>query len=387
MRSFATSQKSSKIIWLTALSVVGLFLWAGFAEIDQISRASGQVIPAGRVQQLQNNDGGIIKEIRVREGARVKRGQILVVLDQVKLAAGVKEAQSRVAAYKSEKIRIEAELFGRPLQFSKELQNFPEFISNQRALYARRRAAHTQDIAALQKMRTLLRRELEMNKPLLAYGDVSQAEVLRLERAVADIEGQIATRQNKYLVDLQTQETQINQELASAEQLLTQRQAALKEAVLVAPTDGIIKNIRTTTIGGVLRPGDQVMEIVPTGDQLIVEARVSPSDIAYVHVGQSANLKFDAYDPSIFGSALGTVIYVSPDTLVERGDGNQAVDRVYYRVHISVDTKTMHVRDHEPVIIQPGMTAVAEIKTGRNTVLNFLLKPITKTLSNSFGER
>lgn len=380
-------RKPSKVIILCAITIVAFLAWASLAGIDQVSRAGGQVIPAGRVQLVQSNDGGVIQEIKVREGDRVVQGQPLVILDQVRIAASVTEARAKVAALKAEKVRIEAEMFGRPLSFPPELKDFPEFVANERELYTRRRAAQSEDIAALRRMLGLVQRELAMNTPLLQFGDVSKAEVLRIERSAADIEGQIATRQAKYLADLQGRFSQIDQELASAEQTLTQRQSALKDAVIVAPASGIIKNVRLTTVGGVLRPGDEVLEIVPTNDRLIVEAKVSPKDIAYVKVGQFADLKFDAYDSSIYGSAEGRVTYVSPDTLVERSPSGEAAAQVFYRVHITADTRTMHLKPGETIVIQPGMTASAEIKTGRNTVLGYLLKPITKTIGESLGER
>lgn len=375
---------SRQVILLTALFLVGIIGWAGVAEIDQVSRANGQVIPSGRVQVVQSTDGGVIKTINVKEGDRVRKGQILVSLDSIRLAAGVDEGRAKVASFKTVKARIEAELFGKELVFPGDVAGFPDFMANQRQLFLKRRAAQGQDIAALNRMLRLVRQELAMNQPLLENGDVSRSEVLRLERSVADIEGQIANRQNKYLQDLQAEYAKVEEELVTAEQALTQRQAALSETQLEAPTDGIVKNVRLTTIGGVLRPSDEVLQIVPTGEELIVEAKVSPADIAYVRVGQVASVKFDAYDSSIFGSSDGRVIYISPDTLIEqKANGEQ----VYYRVHIRVDTRTMRPRTDEKIEIQPGMTATAEVLTGRNTVLKYLLKPIIKTVEESLGER
>jgi adhesin transport system membrane fusion protein len=377
----------SKIIPLSAAGMVLLTLWAGLSEIDQVSRANGQVIPQSGIQTIQSNEGGIIKSLAVGEGDFVRQGQPLVVLDQVKIAAAVMDAKAKVAALKAQKSRIEAELFGRPLRFSDDVKAFPEFVANEQQLYARRRTAQTQDIAALYRMLGLVRQELSMNQSLLQYGDVSRAEILRLERSAADLEAQIASRQNKYLADLQTEYTDSDQQLEAAEQLLTQRTASLQEAVLRAPVEGIVKNVRLKTVGGVLRPGDDIMEIVPTREKLLVEAKVSPRDIAYIHVGQTADVKFDAYDASIYGSATGKVTYVSPDTIVERREVGGPSDLVFYRVRISVDTSAMRPRVGEKIVIQPGMLTTTEIKTGRNTVLNFIFKPITKTLSNAFGER
>lgn len=384
MFNASTMSSSRKVISLTAIAFVGFIVWASFAEIDQVSRAGGQVIPSGRVQVVQSTDGGVIAAINVKEGDRVKKGQTLVTLDRVRLAAAVDEGRSKVASLKAIKARIEAELFDKPLVFPNDVQDFPDFLANQRQLLSKRRNAQTQDIAALNRMLRLVRQELTMNLPLLQYGDVSRSEVLRLERSVAEIEGQIANRQNKYLQDLQTEYAKVEEELVTAEQTLTQRTAALADTILEAPTDGIVKNVRLTTIGGVLRPSDEVLQIVPTAEELIVEAKVSPADIAYVLIGQTASVKFDTFDSSIFGSADGRVIFISPDSIVEqKPNGEQA----FYRVHIRVNTGTMRSRDGKKIEIQPGMTATTEIITGHNTILKYLLKPIIKTVDTSFGER
>ena len=377
-------RRSSMVINVTAIALAGLLVWAGFAEIDQVSRATGQVIPAGRVQVIQSADGGVIGEILVREGDRVRRGQKLVVLDPVRIQAAVEESRAKVASYRTIKSRVEAELFNRPLVFTDDVQSFPEFVTNQRQLYSRRRTAQAEDIGTLRNMQAIARRELEMNMPLLEFGDVSRSEIMRLQRSVADIEGQIANRKNKYLQDLQAEYSRTEEELVVAEQTLKQRIAALDAAILFAPTDGVVKNVRFTTIGAVLRPGDEVLQIVPTGDKLIIEAKVSPVDIAYLRVGQDASVKFDAYDSSIYGSANGRVTYISPDTLTEQ---KPTGEQIFYRVNVTADARSLRPRAGEKIEIQPGMTATVEIKTGRNTVLRYLLKPISKTFGDSMGER
>ena len=384
MSNLFQMNSSRRVILLTAAALAGFIGWASFAEIDQVSRATGQIIPSGRVQIVQSTDGGVIETINVKEGDRVRKGQVLVTLDRVRLAAALDESKAKVASLKTAKARIEAELFNKPLVFPADVIDFPDFMANQQQLFSRRRMAQAQDIGALRRMLRLVEQELSMNRPLLEFGDVSRSEIIRLERSVADFEGQIANRQNKYLQDLQTEYAKIEEDLVTAEQTLTQRQSAFAVTKLEAPTDGIVKNVRLTTIGGVLRPSDEVLQIVPTGEELILEAKVSPADIAYVRVGQIASVKFDAYDSSIFGSANGRVSYISPDTLTEQKPSGE---QVFYRVHIRVDTKAMRPRVDQKIEIQPGMTATTEILTGRNTVLKYLLKPLIKTVEQSFGER
>lgn len=374
------------IILLSAVTVFAFIIWSLWAELDQITRARGVAIPSGRVQLVQSADGGVVKEIRVREGQAVKKGQLLVTLDKIKLGAGADEARARVAGLKSAMVRIQAELFNKPLAFPADVQAFPDFVANQRQLYAQRRASYAADINALEAQARLARQELGMNQPLVASGDVARSEIIRMQRNVADINGQIAMRRARYLADLQTEYAQTEEQLVSAQQMLTQRADALGSADLVAPADGVVKNIRVTTVGGVLQPGEEMLSIVPTADALIVEAKVSPADIAFVRVGQTASVKFDAYDSSIYGAAEGRVTFVSPDTLTEERPGAPA--ETFYRVRLAVDTRRMRPHEAgETITIQPGMTATVEIKTGRSTVFRYLTKPITKTTSESLGER
>ncbi|MEO6092669.1 MAG: HlyD family efflux transporter periplasmic adaptor subunit [Novosphingobium sp.] len=377
----------STIVIFAIIAFFALALaWSFWAELDQVSRAPGQIIPSGRIQVIQSSDGGQITSIAAREGDRVRKGELLVALDDVKLRAAVSEAQGKVASLLSSMTRINAELFDRPLAFPAEVRAFPDFIANQSMLYQKRRRALHDEIASLQGMHGLMQQELDMNMPLLRQGDVSKADVLRLRRGVSDIESQIVNARNKYVQDLQAEYARTEEELVSAREVLAQRSDALKATTITAPVDGIVKNVRLTTVGGVLRPGDEVLTIVPTGEELILECKMPPRDIAYIRIGQAASVKFDAYDSSIYGSASGRVTYISPDTLTEQGPNGSEL--VFYRVRLKVDTRRM--KPHTPgekIEILPGMTAIAEIQTGRNTVWHYLTKPINKTMGEAMTER
>lgn len=377
---------SQVIIGSIGLLIAVVIVWANWAELDQITRSPGSVIPIGRVQIVQSVDGGAITDINVREGDLVKQGDVLVVLDKIQITAATNEGRAKVAALMSQRSRINAELFDRPLSFPPEVSGYPDFMRNQRQLYAKRREALQAELQSLSDMKALLKEELDLNVPLVETGDVARAEIIRMRRSIVDIDGQMSSLRQRYIQELQAELTLTEEELVTAQQILAQRENSLEATELLAPTDGIVKNVRLTTVGGVLRPGDEVLQIVPTGEQLIVEAKVPPRDIAFVKVGQTAAVKFDTYDSSIYGSADGVVTYISPDTLSEQGpQGNQ---EVYYRVNIEVDISDMRTkRADEKVEIQPGMTLVAEIKTGTSTVFDYLTKPITKTFSESLGER
>jgi len=386
MNARSSSKRLTSIPVISAILVVVLIAWASFAKLDQVSRAPAQIIPAGRTQLIQSAEGGVIDQIFVREGDLVKRGQVLITLDSAKLLAAVTEGECRVASLKGTLARLDAELFDRPLNFPKEILSYKDVIDNQSMLYAKRRSALNAEVRTLEQVQVLMRQEMNMTEPLVDSGDVSRTEVLRLARSLADIGGQIANRRARYIQELQTEYTKVSDELVTAEQALAQRKDSLAYSKIIAPTDGIVKNVRLTTVGGVLRPGDEVMVIVPTGEELILEARISPKDIAFVRVGQNAGIKFDAYDSSIYGSAKGKVTYVSADTLTEQKPGGNEVS--YYRAHVNVDLRSMHsAKGMEKVALQPGMAASVEIKTGENTVLRYLTKPISKNFSDSLSER
>lgn len=371
-------------VWGSLLAL-GLFAgWAHQAEIDQVTRGQGQIIASSRTQIIQAPDGGVLADLLVREGAEVQRGELLAQLEKTKVEASFREAESKVGALSATVSRLQAEVFGGQPRFESESAGFPDFRKSQLDLLRKRREAVRQEIESLERMRTLAVRELNMTKPLLASGDVSMADVLRLERQVADLEGQMANRRNKYLQDSQTELNKAQEEFSTARELLVQRQDQLTNTELRAPVNGTVKNVRITTRGGVLRPGDELMQIVPVEDNLIVEAKVKPADVAFLKPGLDVTVKIDAYDYTIYGSLNGKLTYISADTLSE--DLKQG-EQAYYRVQVQTDSAKFDRRQSADLSLQPGMTATIEVKTGRNTVLNYLLKPVIKTLNESMGER
>lgn len=374
------------IILAIALAVSGFIVWSQWAELDQVTRAPGRVVPFARVQIVQSEEGGSIAEIAVREGETVKAGQQLIALDTVQLEAQMREARVKVAALQSRMTRIDAELFEKPLNFPASLADYPQFTANQRQLYRRRRAALQSEIGTLQDLASLQQQELNLNQPLLETGDVARSEIIRMRRTVVETRGRISSVKSQYIRDLQTEFAQTEEELASSQEQLARAEDRLRNASLTAPRDGVVKNIRFATIGGVVRAGEEVLQIVPAGEKLIIETRVPPRDIAFVSTGQSARVNFDAYDNAIYGSAMGTVVFISPDTLSEQNEDGSG--ETYYRVNLEVDTSSMkEVSGRELVNLQPGMTATAEILTGKSTVWDYLTKPILKTTSQSMQER
>ncbi len=379
---------SRAILLLVFLAAAALGGWAGFAELDQIARAPGQVIASARTQVIQSAIDGVIEALLVREGEQVAKGQVLARLDRSQAGAARQDSLGKVAALRAALIRLQAEVFSRPLQFPAEVRAYPAFVQNQTELFQRRQGAIRAEIAALEESLRLVREELALAEGLLATGDIGRAEVIRLQKQAADLKGQITNRRNKYFQDAQAEMTKAEEDLATQQQALAERAAVYERTEIVAPADGLVRNIQMTTPGARVRPGDVVMEILPTGGELVVEARLKPADIAYIRQGLPAAIKLDAFDYSIYGVLHGQVSYISPDALSEK---TPAGEQVYYRVQLRMDEEALARRNRERpgkrVEIQPGMTAAVDITTGRQSVLAYLTKPITKTLSESLGER
>lgn len=377
-------RRSRLVMWMSFLSLLIFLIWAWLAQIDQITRAPGAVIASSRTQIVQSHEGGILEQLVVREGDTVERGQVLARLERTRAETAWLETRARAAALTATVARLQAEVFGGEPHFDAALKDYPEFLHNQRSLLSKRRAAINEDVAALQAILGLIRQELEMNRPLLASGDVSRTEVLRLERQAADVQAQITNRRNKYFQDAQAELGKAQEDLAAVEQTLAQRRNQLDQTELKAPMHGVVKNVRITTQGGVIRPGEEVMQIVPLEDDLVIEAKVTPADIAFIKTGLDATVKIDAYDYTIYGDLPGKLTYISADTLSE--DLRQG-EQPYYRVRVRSSGRRFSGRPEADLEIQPGMTAMVELRTGSNTVLNYLTKPVVKTLSEALGER
>ncbi|CAM5304216.1 HlyD family type I secretion periplasmic adaptor subunit [Thauera sp.] len=372
------------IMWATIATVAVFLGWAWVAELDQVSRAAGSVIASSRTQVIQSQEGGTLDELLVREGDVVERGQLLARLERTRAEAAYLETRARAAGLAATVARLRAEVFAAAPVFPPEVEDYPQFRDNQLALLRKRRAAIDEEIGALESMAALVLEELAMNRPLLASGDVSRSEVLRLERQLAELQAQITNKRNKYFQDAQAELNKAQEDLAGVEQTLAQRRNVLEQTEIRAPLHGVVKNVRITTLGGVIRPGEDIMQIVPLEDDLVIEARLNPADIAFVRQGLPTTVKVDAYDYTIYGDLPGRLTYISADTL--REDLRQG-EQPYYRILVRTEGRQFSGRPDADLDILPGMTATVEIKTGSSTVLQYLTKPVTKTLSEALGER
>ena len=374
------------LVMVVCSGVGTLGVWASVSKIDQLARARGQVVAKARTQVIQAADNGVLDKLLVVEGQRVRHGELLALMEQSRARAAYEDSRSKVAALEATLARLVAEVFGRNIEFSSELSDYSAFVENQKALFERRKRALVEGIDALRKSAALVQQELKITEPLLASGDVGEAEVLRLRRQLAEIEGQIVNTRNKYFQDAQAEMTRAEEELAAQKQLLRERTTILAQTEIKAPVDGVVNRIEVSTLGAAVRPGEVLMELLPTGSELIVEAKYSPADVASLKVGLPASIKLDAYDPSIYGSLDGEVIYISPDAISENDP--RTGQSVFYRVRIRVrDNQDKLKGRSKEIVVTPGMTAVVEVRGRERTVLNYLTKPITKTLADSMTER
>lgn len=371
-------------IRMTLLVLLVFLVWASFAKIDQVTRAEGEVIASSTTQIVQSEENGSIAVLHVKEGDVVKRGELLVELDSTEAQAGFLEAQGQKVALEITLARLSAEVFGVDFVVDDKFAAFPDFVNNQRGLYDRRKQALMAELDALAEISALAQQELSLNEPLVDEGHVSETEVLRLRRQVAELEAQAANVRNQFFKEAQAEMGEVQEELSAAEQTLVQRQRRLSMTNLVSPADGVVKNIRFRTERGVVRASEEVLEVVPVDDDLIVEAKVSPSDIAFLEIGLPVTVKLSAYDFTVYGDFAGELVYISADTLVEETEKDQPR---YYRIRVKTSGNRLQGGDRQALTILPGMLATVEVITGRNTVLSYITKPLVKTLSQSLGER
>ena len=342
------------------------------------------VMPSSKLQVIQSKDGGVLLSLPVSAGDEVAKGQVIARFDQTDALADFEDAKARAASLRANMARLEAEMNGGEPVFSPETQDYPKFVKSQISLFKKRKASQSEELAALEKILELVKEEISMNEPLLEFGDVSRTEVLRLKRQEAELSAEITNKRNKYFKDIQAEFNETEEELESVRQALVQKKRQLGQKTLNSPLRGIVKNIRVTTEGGVIRPGEDVMEIVPIEEDFVIEGKLSPADIGFVRLGQDATVKVDAFDYTIYGNLEGTIDYISADTLEERArDGDDA----YYKINVRTRGKRFTGMPESELQILPGMTTMVEVKTGKNTILNYLLKPVSKTIFESMGER
>ena len=366
--------KASLFIWIICFGLVTLLLWAWFFKLEEVSTGTGKVVPSSKEQTIQSLEGGILTKLNVREGEIVTQGQILAQLDPTRLESNVGESASLLMSSRATSARLRAEVNGTPLSFPQEVLKDTKLVKEETALYHSRRANLDESIAGLRQALSLIEQELSMTEPLVAKGAASEVEVLRLKREANNLRNQMNDIRNQYYVKSREELSKANTDVETQQQVVRGKSDTLSRTVFKAPMRGIVKEIDVMTIGGVIPQNGKLMTIVPLDKQLLIEARISPRDIAFIHPGQEALVKVTAYDYSIYGGLKGKVTTISPDTI--RDEVKQ--DQFYYRVYIRTNTDKLTNKAGKQFSITPGMVATVDIKTGQKSVLDYLIKPFNK---------
>jgi membrane fusion protein, adhesin transport system len=369
-------------IYLMLAALVVAFGWAALAQVDMLTRADARVVPEGREQLIASLEGGILRELKVREGEAVLAGQALALLDPTRMEAQQAESRAKRLALTATAARLQAEATGRPLQFPPELKSLPAVVQGETDSYNARQRALNEAGAVNARNQALLERELAMAAQMAAKGLMSNVEVMRLRRQVNDLNMTSFERTNRFRQDASAELVRVQTELALMSEQQVVRDDQLRRTVLTSPVNGLVKNIRMNTLGGVVAAGAPVMEVVPVGDKVLVEARVKPSDIGFVKVGQRVEVKLTAYDYSVYGTLRGKVEVLSPDAL---GDNERGAEATYYRALVRADPSSLK-SGTKPLNVLPGMAGTAEIAVGKRSVLSFLLRPMLKA-NEAFTER
>lgn len=378
--------RSSRVIWVIAAAVVAFFVWAALAWVAEIVRAPGQVVPASRPQIVQNLEGGILAELMVAEGDVVEAGQPLARLAGTAYQAEVDELRDQIAALEIRLLRVEAEIAGAS-DFIPSLElgeRLPDIVESERALLVARQADFAARKAGAEAVLLQAAKEMDLLERMAERDLAPIIEVTRARKAFRDAENRLSDTVTQMGLERAKEQAETLAEISARAQALTAAEDRLSRTLLVAPMRGVVNKVAVATIGGVVRPGEEILQIVPLGHGLTIEARVKPRDIAAVREGQKATIKLSAYDYTIYGTLSATVTLVSADTFTD--ERSRAADGdAHYRVMLAVDPESLKGRA-KGMEIKPGMQAEVELQTGGKTILTYLTKPLWKS-QEAFRER
>lgn len=423
----ALIEDAPRVVRLTIWGLLGFvlfaLLWADLAIVDEVTRGEGKAIPSSRLQKIQNLEGGIVAELFAREGQIVDVGDPLLRLDDTRFASNVGETEADRLALTARVERLSAEVDDRELALPEEVRRVaPGLAASEQQLFESRRQQLRDEVGALeeqlvqrrqevrelgskeQQFRSslgLLRKEIEMSEPLVASGAISAVEVLRLKRAevesrgqldattlaipraqaaIKEIESKIGEARGRFRSDALTQLNEARTELSKLRSTGKALEDRVRRTLVTSPVRGVVKQVLVSTIGGVIQPGSDLVEIVPLDDTLLIEARIRPQDIAFLHPGQEAMVKFTAYDFTIYGGLKAKLEHISADSITDE-EGNS-----FFLIHLR--TEKSHLgSDEKPLLIIPGMVASVDIITGHKSVLSYLLKPIIRARAEALRER
>ncbi len=368
--------KSTWVLYLMLAFVVCFVAWAAWAEVDEITRADGRIVPDGKEQLIASLEPGLLGELMVKEGQTVKQGQALLRLDPTRMAAAKNEGELKSASLSATAARLRAEANGMPLKFPDSIRQAKALMAAETEAFESRRRLLNESVAGINRSVALVQRELEMARRMAAQGLMSDVEVMRLTRQTSELAQQRAERINRFRQEAASELVKVQNDLALLQEQRVVRDDQMQRTVLTSPVDGVVKSIKINTLGGVVASGAAIMEIAPMGGRLLIEARVKPRDVGFVAVGQKAEVKLAGYDYNVFGGLHGRVEFISPDAL---GDADKGAEATYYRTLVVSEKSTLKPRLGQALPLIPGMAASVEIKTGQRSVLSYLLRPMLKS--------
>ena len=377
---------SSAFLYLVLLLTVVAIVWASTSKVDEVTQAEARVITSNRDQVVNSMEGGLLAAMLVSEGDAVTKGQAIVQLEPTRFESQYEEGMSKQIALKAALSRARSEALNQPLSFPPEVLAKRAIIDNETRTYQAKKKLMDESVAALRKSVEMISNEIQISQKLSEQGLFSVVELSRLRRQENDLIQQITERLNKFRADANAEVVRIETELSQLKPNLNARRDTYDRTTLRAPVNGIVKNIRMTTLGAAVPGGAPILDIVPVDAKLLLDARLDPKDISYIKQGLPVTIKMAAFDTAIYGELKGTVVLISPDTF--RGDDARNAEgqpTAYYRVLIESEIDKTDPRQKNMVII-PGMTATAQIKTGAKTVMQYLIKPIYKA-KEAFRER
>lgn len=377
------------ICWGSVAMIAVTLVWSAFCHIEEVTTGSAKIISSSREQVLQSLEGGILQEMLVHEGDTVEKGQIVARIDPTRAQASFRESANRLQALEAQAARLKAESVGEQPEFSSEVLAQPELVKREMHAWTLRKRALDDSIKGYLKTRSLVEKELHMARELSAKSLLSKTEVLKLERQANDIELQIVDRRNRYRNEASDELSKVQVEMGSLEETALGRHDTLERTELRSSVRGVVNNIRINTIGGVIQPGAEIMEVTPLDDQLLVETKIRPSDMAFLAPGQEAVVKISAYDYAIYGGLVGRVETISPGALKDeeaKGQKKTGADDTYYRVMVRTESNTLTKAGSVALRVIPGMTATVDIRTGEKSLLQYLLRPLLR-VQEAFREK
>ncbi|WP_418594446.1 HlyD family type I secretion periplasmic adaptor subunit [Ponticoccus sp. (in: a-proteobacteria)] len=365
-----TLRRSRLTIYLVVLSLLAAIAWAAVAQVNEVTRGDGKVIPARRMQTIQSLEGGILAELQVAEGDIVEAGQVLARLDATRSRSAFMAAESQITALTAEVARLEAEVLEQPkLDFGAEPNTAEQ---TELRLFKARRTKLEASLQALESERAAIEEQIAITSPLAASGSVSRINLLQLEQKKAELDGRIGDTRNAYVQDAYKDLAQRRSRLSALSEEAVQKQDELQRTAIRSPVAGRVNNIAITTLGGVVQPGEPIMEITPIDDQLVIETKVLPRDVAFVAPGMPASVKITAYDFATYGDLRGTVMQISEDTVEEE---TRQGPQNFYRVMVMTEHNYLE-QGGERFAIRPGMVAQVDIESGKRSVLSYLTRPL-----------